>query len=259
MLTRVIDETTQFGFVTKGVSPHNSRTIMVADLRVLLAGVPNATSIEKYRQAIVEENILLKPTISARIKVFRHLRELYTLKPSTLIFRGLLDLWNDDHQAQPLLALLCATARDPILRLSNSIILTTTEGTIVPRERFSALVAETFPSRFSDKSIKSMGQNLASSWQQSGHLKGKLTKVRVRAESHSTSVAYALWLGWLEGVRGENLFETAWAQLLDTPKHILHEKAQLASQKGWMEYRHAGNVTEITFRHLMRKVEENVE
>jgi len=259
MLTRVIDETTQFGFVTEGVSPHNSRTIMVADLRSLLAGVPNAETIEDYRQAIVQDNILLKPTVSSRLKVFRHLRELYALKPTTLIFRGLRDLWEDDAQAQPMLALLCASVRDHILKLSNSIILTTSEGTIVTPEIFSSLINETFPARYSNRSAESMGRNLASSWQQSGHLKGKLTKVRVRAESHSTSVAYALWLGWLEGVRGENLFETAWAQLLDTPKHILHEKAQLASQKGWMEYRHAGNVTEITFRHLMRKVEENVE
>ena len=42
-------------------------------------------------------------------------------------------------------------------------------------------------------------------------------------------------------------------QLLDAPPHTLHEQAFLASQRGWLEYRHAGTVTEIGFSYLLRK------
>jgi hypothetical protein len=47
-----------------------------------------------------------------------------------------------------------------------------------------------------------MGQNAGSSWQQSGHLRGKLNKVRQRANSRPVAVAYALILGHLCGERG---------------------------------------------------------
>ena len=34
----------------------------------------------------------------------------------SVLFRGLRDLWDADEAAQPLLALLCSLARDPLLR-----------------------------------------------------------------------------------------------------------------------------------------------
>jgi hypothetical protein len=40
--------------------------------------------------------------------------------------------------------------------------------------------------------------------------------------------------------------------MLDAPAHVLREQAVAASQHGWVEYRAAGDVIEISFRHLMR-------
>ena len=55
--------------------------------------------------------------------------------------------------------------------------------------------------------------------------------------SYPTSVAYALLLGFLCVSRGEALFDTFWyPQLLDTPKHLLHDQAFLASRYGWIDY-----------------------
>lgn len=110
-----------------------------------------------------------------------------------------------------------------------------------------------FPDRYSPKTLKSTGQNIISSWQQAGLLSGKLHKVRVGGQSQPTSVAYALLLGYLSDARGEALFRTLWCRLLDAPEHILHEQALAASQRGWIEYRHMGEVTEVGFRHLLRK------
>ena len=58
------------------------------------------------------------------------------------------------------------------------------------------------------------------------------------------------------GERGDALFETLWARLLDRPPHELREVATLAAQMGWLEYRSAGSVTEITFGYLLRRQEE---
>jgi hypothetical protein len=109
-----------------------------------------------------------------------------------------------------------------------------------------------FPGQYSQITLHSMGKNLASSWQQSGHLQKKLKKVRAKVDAVPAATAYALFLGYLCGAKGDALFETGWCKLLDTPTNILREQAQVAARQGWLEYRHAGQVTDITFRYLMR-------
>src|SRR5207248_9890388 len=104
------------GFRTKTFGTILGRSIMLADLRRLLAACPAAASLEEYESAAIGQNVLGKPTASARRLGFRNLREFYALDLKKLIFSGLRDLWDADPQAQPMLALLCSTARDPILR-----------------------------------------------------------------------------------------------------------------------------------------------
>jgi len=123
----------------------------------------------------------------------------------------------------------------------------------VTPQMFSQATNEHFPNRYNTSTLAKIGRNAASSWQQSGHLSGKLHKLRSRAKSRPAAVAYALLLGHLCGTRGESLFNTTWAQLLDTPVHILHEQAILASHSGWIEYRRAGNVIDISFHYLLRE------
>ena len=243
----------EIGFVNEPVGTHGSRTMMLAELRLLLAACQMSASLEEYRSAIVDENVLLKKTVTTRKDSFRRLRELYALNKNILLFRALRDLWDDDIQAQPLLALLCAVARDPLLKGTAETILAIPTGETVTPTMTTEAVNASFPNRYSPKTLKSTGQNVISSWQQAGLLSGKLHKVRVRAQSRPASVAYALLLGYLSGARGEALFRTLWCRLLDTPEHILHEHALAASQRGWIEYRHMGDVTEIGFRYLLRK------
>jgi hypothetical protein len=113
-------------------------------------------------------------------------------------------------------------------------------------------VEENDPGRLMASTLAKIGRNTASSWTQSGHLEGRTNKVRVKVQSHPISLAYAFLLGYLCDFRGEALFHTPWAQLLDAPVHTLQEQAILASQQGWLEYRQSGAVTEITFDFLLR-------
>jgi hypothetical protein len=245
--------TDDFGFISEPASVHTSRTMMLAELRLLLAACPKDASLEQYQAAIIEENVLLKRTVATRRVSFLRLRDLYALNPKIVLFRSLRDLWDDESEAQPSLALLSVVARDTLLRATAEKILSLSTGDAVTPEMFTETVALSFPHRYNFTTLASIGRNAISSWQQAGLLSGKLHKVRARAQCHPASVAYALLLGHLSGARGEALFQTLWGRLLDAPVHVLHEHAVVASRRGWIEYRHMGNVTEVGFRYLLRK------
>ncbi|RRR70064.1 MAG: hypothetical protein EI684_13980 [Candidatus Viridilinea halotolerans] len=239
------------GISERPVGTHLSRTMMLADLRRLLADLPVDAAAGVYRTAVVDENILLKPTASTRKISFTRLRDLYALDPTVLLFRVLREIWADDVEAQPLLALLCALARDLLLRSSAEMILALPVGEHVTPQQLTQVVSMAFPERYSLVSLATAGKNIASSWQQAGHLVGKLKKVRVQAHCRPNAVVYALLLGYLQGGRGAALFQTLWARVLDMPLHAIHAQAQIAAQRGWLEYRRAGDVVEVEFRHLL--------
>ena len=243
----------EHAFVNEPVGAHSSRTMMLAELRLLLAAYQQPASLEEYRSAIIDENVLLKQTVATRKATFQWLQEFYALDRKILLFRALRELWDDDIQAQPLLALLSTVARDPLIKSTAERILVIPVGeTVTPMMMMEAVQAG-FPDRYNPTTLASIGRNIISSWQQAGLLRGKRHKVRVRAESRPSAVAYALLLGYLSGARGEALFRTLWCRLLDAPANVLHEQAIAASQRGWIEYRHMGDVTEVGFRYLLRK------
>jgi len=151
-----------------------------------------------------------------------------------------------------MLALLMAVTRDGLLRATAPLILESPIGAPVRAATLSETVSAAFPDRMSPITLESVGQRTASSWTQSGHLKGKVNKIRVRAVASVGAVVYALFLGHLSGSRGLPLYETLWARLLDAPDHELDALAFAASQRGWMEYRRMGEVAEFGFSWLER-------
>jgi hypothetical protein len=114
------------------------------------------------------------------------------------------------------------------------------------------VIRAAFPDRLTPNTLASVGQNLASSWTQSNHFTGLSKKTRKLVQASPVVTAYALFLASLCEVRGDALFDTPWTRLLDTPKHMLYEYAQQASQLGWLEFRRSGAITEITFRHFLK-------
>ena len=252
MRIKIPDSALKVGFLNEPVGTHGSRTIMLRDLRLLLAVCEPGASLDDYREAIIDENVLMKATLSTRRESVRRLRELYGLSDDILLFRALRDIWPMEEAAQPLLALLCASARDPILRATADLILRTDRGAEMTPSLISDAVRDSFPSRYGPTMLANVGRHVASSWQQSGHLAGKLHKIRARALSTPIATTYALFLAYLCDVRGDSLFHTVWARLLDAPEHETREHAAAASRQGWLEYREMGGVTEVTFRHLFR-------
>lgn len=234
--------------------PSTSQTIMVSSLQRLLAELPLDAPPEAYRLAVMEENVLAKGTTSGREWAFRQLRRFYALDPDFLLFRALRDLWGHDPSGQPLLALLCALARDPVLRASSSVILAAEPGAEIGWRDFEAAIDAAFPAAYKESTLRTAAGNVASSWTQSGHLHAANRTRKFRGRVHPTpaAVAYSLLLGHLQGARGQALFGTLWAQVIDQRESQLFDLAATASQHGLLEFRNAGGVVEVTFHQLLR-------
>ena len=80
---------------------------------------------------------------------------------------------------------------------------------------------------------------------------GKARKIRTISNPTAGNVAYALLLGYLSGVRGENLFKTEYVKLLDCTVERAMELAEDASRKGWITFKRVGNVMEVLFPNLL--------
>jgi hypothetical protein len=235
--------------------PHTSRTIMLREIRSLLAACPPEAGPEVLAAAVLRQNILGKRSESTRMRSLRYLRELYVLDRRSVLYRGLRDLWDVDPDAQPLLAMLCALARDPLLRATADTVIDAARGSQLDAPMLAAAVGERFPDSYSDAVRNKIGRNAASSWTQSGHLSGRSAKVRSRAVCRPAAVAFALMIGHLADARGQGLLRTVWGRTLDAPDHVVYEQAYAAAQRGWIEFRRAGDVVDVGFSWLLRPAE----
>ena len=252
------DRLARFGFFFGRGGSHIARTMMLGELSTLLTRVcrPRAEKTD-YLAAIEGENCLGKRSARTRQLTTRHLASLYSLDPSVCLFRALRYFWERDPSGHPLVALLCALTRDSVLRSTVSSILSTAEGEVASREELEDFIDAKEPGRFSKATLKSTAQNINSTWTQSGHLKGRLRKVRSRATATAGSASYALFLGYLTGVRGSALFSTDYVRLLDCSPERTLELAEEASRRGWIVVKRVGDVVEVLFPNLInaREVE----
>lgn len=249
-----------YGFRTGARGVHNTRTVMLDDLASLFSVVPSDAPRATYVQTVVEENALGKRTASTRTHAYRRLSELYALDPAVPVFRLLRHYWEaDDGPGRPLLGMLCALARDPILRMTASPVLDLAYGAPFDKRSLEREVEARAPGRFSPTSVAKIARMTASSWTQAGHLEGRTEKRRSRPEATPAATAYALALGVLAGERGGALFETEWSRVIDRPLDGLHDLAQEASRRGLLIYRNAGGIVEVSFPGVLTENETMLE
>ena len=67
--------------------------------------------------------------------------------------------------------------------------------------------------------------------------------------------SFALVLGYLCGLRGKRLLESSGLAPGPPPAEVM-ELAREASKQGWLSYKAAGSVVEITFPGLLTPTEE---
>lgn len=244
------------GFRSGAASTHTSRTMMLQELTLVLNHVSANASPAAYRQAIIEDNVLGKPTRTTRQRSAKRLAELYSLDPNCTLFRLLRHFWPADRNSQPMLAFLLAAARDPLLREATPFVLAVKRNEIVTAEAISEHLKHQYPSRFRPTTLHSTAQNLASSWTKAGYLQGKVRKHRVKPKVTAIVATYAVVLGHLCGLRGRLLLDCQWIRLLDRSSADLTELIQEASKQGWLRYKGVGTVVEITFPGLLKPDEE---
>jgi hypothetical protein len=246
----------RLGFRSGARGTHTSRTIMLADLETLLTAVPKGAKNTEYRQAITTDNALGKKTVATRRLSGQRLSELYGLDAGVPLFRLLRFFWTHDKEGRPILAFLCATARDPLLRTTATTVLTASVGDIVSKESLAEAVQTEAPGRFNSSTLDKIARNAASSWTQAGHLQGHRIKRRTRPKATAATVAYALVLGYLTGSSGQLLLNTFWTRILDLRADRLKALAAEASTRGWITYRQSGSVIEVRFPALVTAEEE---
>ncbi len=239
------------GFRWGDKGTHTSRTIMLDELRAVLDNCrPDATR-DDYLAAIHEDNCLGKRTVATRRLSSQRLSELYALDPNVLLFRVMRHCWYADRDGQPILAILLALARDPLLRASAPPVLRMRPGEELARQQMTDAINKVVGSRLSESTLDKVVRNTSSSWTQSGHLKGRGRKVRQTVTATPATTAFALLLGYVAGERGAALFESLWAQVLDAPVGELMHVAMDARRLGFIDMSQSGGIIEVAFSRLL--------
>lgn len=224
---------------------------MLEELATLLDAVPPDAGRPDYLAAIIEKNALGKPTAATRKLTAQRLTELYALAPSVPLFRVMRRFWQDDVPGRPVLALLCSLARDPLLRATAEPVLAMSPGEELSRQKITDAIRMAVGTRMNEATIDKVVRNVSSSWTQSGHLRGRARKFRQWVRPTPLSTAYALLLGYLEGLRGGRAFETDWTRVLDSSPGDLRNMAAEAKRLGGLDLRAAGDVIEIGFATVL--------
>lgn len=246
----------RLGFRDGERGTHTSRTIMTAELRLIFEAFPADATREDYRRAVIEDNVLGKRTGATRKLSFQRLSELYGLDPKIALFRYFRFLWDLDREGRPLIAFLCAYARDPLLRMSAPAVLEADEGANLGTADLAKVLAKSTGTRFNESILNKIACNAGSSWTQSGHLAGRAHKRRTQPRATPGAAAMALFLGYLEGFRAQRLFDTPWVRLLEVSKDRLHELAREARRRGWLDYLCVDTVVEVRFPGRLTAEEE---
>ena len=246
------------GFRIGNKGTHTSRTMMFKELDLLFEDQEQNAPREAYVSAIVDQNSLGKKTVSTRKLTCQRLSELYGLDPSIPLFRILRHLWHFDETGRPLLALLTALARDPLLRVTLPPILQMDTGEELLRQKMKEALRQGVESRLNNGTLDTVVRNTSSSWTQSGHLTGRVRKYREQVIPTPIVTAYALVLGYILGARGNGLFKTLWASVLDTPQERLIALATDAKRLGFLDLSQAGGVVEVSFTRLFTEDERHL-
>lgn len=223
---------------------------MLDELRATLAAAPADARRTDYVAAIVEHNCLGKPTSATRVLSAQRLSELYALDPDVPLFRIMRNLWRLDERGQPLLALLVALARDPLLAATAPAVTPLRAGEEFARGAMRQALRKAVGVRLNDDTLDKVARNAASSWSQAGHLTGRTFKVRQLVQPTFATVALAMLLAYTCGGRGEALLDSDWLKAIDCQASLARSLAIDAKRHALIDLRMAGEVVDVDFDRM---------
>ena len=240
--------------MTKPSTIHTARTLMFEELSKVMD-----FSIEKdnYHESMAY-NVFGKKSGDGIKKTTNFLSQLYSFDISNTPFKILKYFWqNTDENEKPIIALLFAIQQDYLLTESISVV---TESKLLEKveiEKIEANIEKYHPNRFTKNTLRSVAQNIASSWKQAGFITGKVKNIRTQPEVSYNCVAFAFIMAYLNGLRGDFIVSSKWVKALCLNENQLRELAIEASKRGLIQYQFSGNVTSITCNELFKKLEIN--
>ncbi len=247
-----------WGFRSGERGTHTSRTIMLDELSHLLDAVPGKAPRADYAAAVMEDNTLGKRTVATRKLSLQRLIELYGLDARVVLFRVLRDFWSRYETSRPLLALLLALARDPLLRATARAVVGTPFGHEFARQSMKDALSNAVGGRLNEATLDKVMRNASSSWTQSGHLRGRSRKTRRCVAATPAATTYALLLGFAVGRRGRLLFETPWTAVLDAGPDELIDIAIDAKRLGLLDLKQSGSMIDVSFPTILAEKEREL-
>lgn len=244
----------EVGFRLGGKGTHTSRTMMFDELSAAFAATSADATRTQYAEAAIDGNCFGKSTVATRRLTNQRLGELYGLDPEIPLFRILRNLWERHENGRPLLAVLVAMARDPLLLSTAPSVITLRPGAEFHRDEMKTALRKVVGERLNDSILDKVVRNAASSWSQSGHLVGRTFKRREVVQATPAAIALAMYLGNAVGFRGADLLSSGWVATLDCSPTKAHELALAAKRAGYIDLRMGGDVFEVSLDRLDPRV-----
>jgi hypothetical protein len=237
--------------IRKSTTVHTARTIMLSELtKVMDFSIYN----DNY-QDIINSNVFGKKSQDGIRQTSKFLNRLYSFGILSPHFKVFKHFWLEcDDYEKPLIGFAFAFKNDYLLQESLSVLANAKIGDKVAIELFMENIEKYHPKRFTDNTLRSVAQNIASSWKQAGFITGKVKNIRTQPNVSYKVVAFAMLLSFLEGDRGDFIMHGNCVNALCLGETKLRELAVEASKRDYLQYQFAGSVTSISFDKLINKI-----
>jgi len=227
-----------------------SRSILLYQAVKLFSIYQKVGLVQPPKHYVIDENRLGIPTLSSRQKTCAYLKQEYGFSEKILIFKGLFELHRIHEEEASLSLFLLAWARDALLRFGTSEILETKPNEVLKKSTIFEILSSETENRYRANICEKILGNWMASWTQSGHLNGKINKIRVHVKAGPVALAFACLLSTLSGETGEKIFSSIWIQILDLNPQQARDLAQKAKEIGLLDVYSMGGVTQISFPGL---------
>lgn len=208
----------------------------------------------EYMQ-VMESNVFNKRTESSRKKTIRYLTQLYSFDKNDIRFKALEDYWQrTNEEDKALLTFLYAVSKDYLLKESVSLVKAVPFNEKAHIEGFEDNIKHHHPNRFSPKTLRSVAQNIASSWKQAGYIEGKVKNLRVKRYPSYLMVSFALLMAYIDGARGEYMTDHPSVKALDVSKEELHQLIKAAADRDLVRYNKSGTTMVISFENYLNRL-----
>lgn len=206
----------------------------------------------------IKQNVFNKATKSGVSYTAKFLRRLYDFDMSLPTFKAFKHFWHiADEREKPLLAIIYAIGSDYQLKNSIPVINNTEIGEKVTVESIESNIENLDPKKYTSNTLRSMAQNIASSWKQAGFITGKVKNIRTKPDINYLVLTFALLMAYLNGLRGDFILTSDWVKALTLDERTIRSLAIEAAKRDLLQYKYAGNVTSITFKNLLNKLDIN--